>query len=99
MIDDLMDEPEHDEGPEDEFSKLCFHCHQPTVGEQYGFCGNDLCPACFEMGGGFCHVEHPQHQIDAYEDETYPPANEEERRERFEQRKHRDELKALGVLP
>lgn len=99
MIDDLTDEPEYDEGPDRDTEVPCFHCHRPTVGEQCGFCGNELCPACFEMGGGFCNSDHTQQQIDAYEDEAYPPADEEELNKRVKGRKGRDEMIALGILP
>ncbi len=78
---------------------ICFQCHCPTIGEQCGFCGNDLCPACFEMGGGFCGASHTQDQIDAYEDEVYPPANEAERQQRHRQRCARGDLQRLGILP
>lgn len=103
MIDDLTDEPEYDEGPhqhDDRTSnqRVCFHCHRETAGESCGFCGNDLCPSCWEMGGGFCSVDHTQEQIDAYGDEAYPPANESERRERIAARERRDWMKKVGVL-
>lgn len=102
MVDNLFDEPDYDEGPVgtdcSDSGKLCHHCHLPTVGETCGFCGNDLCPACFEMGGGFCGETHTQEQIDAYEDEVYPPANAEEAAQRKRKREVRKELKRLGVL-
>src|SRR5579864_7024005 len=98
MIDDLMDEPEYDEGSERE-PITCFCCHHETAGESCGFCGNDLCPDCFGMGGGFCNGPHTQEQIDAYEDEMYPPANEDEREQRERQRKARKELQEVGILP
>lgn len=104
MIDDLMDEPEHDEGPNEHDDRLadqriCHECNRETAGETCGFCGNDLCPMCFECGGGFCSDKHTQEQIDAYEDEVYPPANFNEACERKRQRQARNELQALGILP
>lgn len=99
MIDDLMDEPDYDECDEGQPQRLCYECHHETIGEQCGFCGNELCPACFEMGGGFCSAKHTQEQIDAYEDEVYPPANEEEKQQRQRQRQARNELQELGILP
>lgn len=79
--------------------KYCNECHRETIGEVCGFCGNDLCPMCFECGGGFCSATHTQDQIDAYEDENYPPVNEQEKQERARSRKARDELRRLGILP
>ena len=99
MIDDLTDEPEYDEGPEeegyDERVRFC-KCGAKTIGEQCGFCGEDLCPSCFSAGGGFCGANHTQEQIDAYEDDLLGP---EGQADRDAQRKRRDELKALGILP
>jgi hypothetical protein len=80
-------------------NKVCHHCGEGTVGEQCGFCGNDLCPACFEMGAGFCHNKHTQEQIDAYEDAIMPPQTSEEAAERQRQRTARNELQAMGILP
>lgn len=74
-------------------SKVC-SCGQPSIGEQCGFCGQDLCPDCFSSGGGFCSGKHTQEQIDAYEDELMGPPSP----ERIAQRKAIDELKALGIL-
>lgn len=100
MIDDFMDEPEYDECPQDVWRVVhCYECNHETVGEQCGFCGTDLCPHCFSAGGGFCSAKHTQEQIDEYEDNLYPPSNEEERQQRMKQRKARDELKSLGILP
>lgn len=79
--------------------EVCHECFHETAGESCGFCGNSLCPACFEMGGGFCSAKHTQEQIDAYEDEAYPPANAEEAEQRRRQRKARNELQELGILP
>lgn len=104
MIDDLMDEPEYDEGPAYEHddrkadAPICHECQRETAGEQCGFCGNELCPACFEMGGGFCSAQHPQEQIDAYEDEVYPPRNYQERQERTRRRQARNTLRKLGIM-
>lgn len=104
MIDDLVDEPEYDEGPEEHDDRradqrVCFHCHRETAGEQCGFCGNDLCPMCWEMGAGFCGEKHTQQQIDDYEDEVNPPTNFNEKCERERRRQARNELQALGILP
>ena len=97
MIDDLIDEPDYDEWKHD--IRLCHECgHETVCGECCGFCGNDLCPHCFSAGGGFCSAKHTQEQIDDYEDQVYPPANEEERQQRMRQRKARDELNQLGIL-
>ena len=74
--------------------RRCVQCNGPTVGEKCGFCGDDLCPACFEMGGGFCGGKHTQEQIDAYEDEMMGPPTVEV----IARRKARDELKAMGIL-
>lgn len=98
---DEDDEPNADDSDcfaDADRERVCHHCHSPTAGESCGFCGNDLCPACFEMGGGFCHEKHTQEQIDAYEDEVYPPANAREAWERKRRRQARNELQALGIL-
>lgn len=95
MTDDLMDEPEYDEGPD----SICHECNGETIGESCGFCGNDLCPACFESGGGFCSAKHTQQQVDDYEDIVNPPANEGEALERKRRRLARDELVHMGILP
>ncbi len=73
----------------------CFECGGSTLFESCGFCGNDLCPMCFECGGGFCSAKHTQEQMDDYEDMLFgaPDA------ERLAQRKARNELQAIGVLP
>ena len=99
MSDDLTDEPDYDECENCSPKRLCHECNHETIGEQCGFCGNELCPSCFSAGGGFCSAKHTQDQIDAYEDDVYPPANEEERQQRLRQRQARNELQALGILP
>jgi hypothetical protein len=96
MIDDLLDDPEYDEGPERDTSKACSVCHSPTAFEYCGFCGNDLCPACYETGGGFCSGRHTQEQIDEYELSIHPPELHEEIKR---QHKARNELRLLGILP
>lgn len=95
--DDLAGSPNIDEGAdysEPLGGKLCAECQEPTIGEHCGFCGADLCPACFEMGGGFCSKSHSQEEIDAYEDEIMGPPTP----ERLAQRQARKELKELGIL-
>ena len=74
--------------------KRCFECDGETIGEQCGFCGNELCPMCFECGGGFCSGQHTQQQIDDYEDSVYGPPDDQKKAAR----KARDELKVLGIL-
>ena len=32
----------------------CGEFGRPTAHENCGGCGTDLCPMCFELGGGFC---------------------------------------------
>lgn len=94
--DDPVNEYEEDDGyiaPSD--ARRCVECEYPTIGEQCGFCGNDLCPACFEMGGGFCSKPHTQEQIDAYEDYFMGRPSP----EKIRQRQARDELRAMGILP
>lgn len=75
MTDCFNDYEEDMENNEDEhrvgeFKEGCSICHHETIGETCGFCGAKLCPACFEMGGGFCDGPHTQEQIDAYEEEV-----------------------------
>lgn len=74
----------------------CFECGRETIGESCGFCGNDLCPACFEMGGGFCSGTHSQQMIYDYEDSLLGP---EGQAERDRKRKAHQELVNLGILP
>lgn len=69
-------------------------CGRETAGEECGFCGQPLCPMCFEMGGGFCNGPHTQEMIDAYEDSLYGPADAARKR----QRRARNELRQMGVL-
>ena len=57
-------------------------------------CGAALCPACFEMGAGFCSATHSQGEIDAYEDWLLGPPD----AEKMASRKARDELRSLGIL-
>ena len=47
--DEYEDRENEDEGRED--SRRCL-CGRETIGEQCGFCGQDLCPMCFECTGG-----------------------------------------------
>jgi len=100
MSDDDLDELEYiDRDTDRESDPRCRECGQETVGESCGFCGNDLCPMCFECGAGFCSATHTQEQIDAYEDAAYPPANEQEAQSRKRHRAARDDLKRLWILP
>lgn len=99
MIDDLMDEPEYDEASFEhddrrQDSRVCHECHRETAMEVCGFCGNDLCPACFEMGAGFCSANHTQDQVDDYEHEVYGTSRDELGR----RRQIRNELKGFGIL-
>lgn len=80
-------------GPPDELR--CVECGGTTIGEACGFCGNDLCPGCFECGGGFCSKPHTQQMIDDYEDAVTGGPDE----ETLKRRKARYELKAIGILP
>lgn len=97
--DDINDEEYERDEDDVRDVRLCHHCKSPTVGEGCGFCGNDLCPACFEMGAGFCHDPHTYEQICAYEDAVYPPENEKAAEERQRQRKAHKELVAAGIIP
>lgn len=76
-------------------SKVCHECGAGTIGEECGFCGNDLCPSCFGMGAGFCSERHTQEQIDDYEDRLMGPPDE----AKIKARKARNELQVLGILP
>lgn len=80
-------------------SRVCVECNGGTIGETCGFCGNDLCPACFDSGGGFCSARHRQSEIDAYEDAMFPPATPEAKQSRERHRNARRELQAAGILP
>lgn len=93
---DLMGNPDEGADYSEPFgNKACRECGNGTVGEQCGFCGNDLCPACFEMGAGFCSEKHTQEQIDDYEDSLMGPPD----AEKLAQRARRNEMQALGILP
>lgn len=56
-----IDEYEEDNDP------ICSQCSRPTAGEGCGQCGVDLCPMCFECGGGFCS-KHPDSEYQPEED-------------------------------
>lgn len=92
-----------DDGPDDVFcpsdvppppEPTCSECLHRTAGDTCGFCGADLCPACFEMGGGFCSKTHTLEEIEAYEDALCGPPDE----ARLQQRKAKRELIARGIL-
>lgn len=68
----------------------CVCCGHTTAFESCGFCGNALCPACFEMCGGFCDGPHTQEQIDAYAREVYG--------ETKRSQDVRNELREKGIL-
>lgn len=72
----------------------CVECGGETIGESCGFCGNDLCPACYEMGGGFCSKGHTYEQICDYEDALLGPPD----AQKLAQRQAHRELVAAGIL-
>lgn len=63
-LDDSEDDNDRGELEERRDFKACADCNRETAGETCGACGNDLCPMCFECGGGFCGKEHTQEQWD-----------------------------------
>lgn len=69
----------------------CHCCGGSTIGESCGFCGNDLCPDCFEMGGGFCDAKHTDEQIAEYAKTVYGE-------DITESQKRVKELKDRGIL-
>lgn len=59
-------EDQYEERSERYIDPILCACDEPTAGESCGFCGEPLCPACFEMGGGFCNKQHSQAEMEAY---------------------------------
>lgn len=55
---DELDEDDRDEddhySEEDRYPELCEKCGIKTIGEGCEECGANLCPMCFECGGGRC---------------------------------------------